>query len=180
MDTFRRCLRDCPPNARVQRYGHEPLDLIWVDTDKSVDPTRKKVRSRLCTREYKTKKPNKIQRALPASHLFSTMAPLEAVKAPLGRAPPRLHTTARELQTCTYHGPGASKTPPKFHERTTKRGKKNENCGGRGKKKSEILGAPAEGGSGGGEVGNTTGLAKTFLKNWPKSNWLKSKKPGLA
>ena len=27
-----------------------PLDLIWVDTDKSVDPTRKKIRSMLCAR----------------------------------------------------------------------------------------------------------------------------------
>ena len=36
--------------------GMKPLDLIWVDTDKSLDPTRKKIRSRLRTREYKTKK----------------------------------------------------------------------------------------------------------------------------
>ena len=34
----------------------KPLDLIWVDTDKSVDPKHKKIRSRLCAREYKTKK----------------------------------------------------------------------------------------------------------------------------
>ena len=51
----------------------KPLDLIWVDTDKSVDPTRKKIRSRLCAREYKTKKQGKIQRAPPASQLFSAM-----------------------------------------------------------------------------------------------------------
>ena len=25
----------------------KPLDSIWVDTDKSVDPTRKKIRSRV-------------------------------------------------------------------------------------------------------------------------------------
>ena len=43
--------------------GFEPLDLIWVDTDKSVDPTRKKIRSRLCARECKTKKLGEIQRA---------------------------------------------------------------------------------------------------------------------
>ena len=36
--------------------GVKPLDLIWVDTDKSVDPTHKKTRSKLCAREYKTKK----------------------------------------------------------------------------------------------------------------------------
>ena len=51
-----------------------------MDTDKSVDPTRKKIRSRLCAREYETKKQGKIQRALPASQLFSAMPPLEAVK----------------------------------------------------------------------------------------------------
>ena len=60
--------------------GMKPLDLIWVDTDKSVDPTCKKIRSRLCAREYKTKKQGQIQRALPASQLFSAMPPLEAVK----------------------------------------------------------------------------------------------------
>ena len=49
----------------------KPLDLIWVDTDKSVDPTHKKNRSRLCAREYKTKKQGKIQRVLPASQFFS-------------------------------------------------------------------------------------------------------------
>ena len=43
------------------------------------DPTRKKIRSRLCAREYKTKKQGKIQRAPPASQLFSAMPPLEAV-----------------------------------------------------------------------------------------------------
>ena len=46
----------------------------------SVDPTRKKIRSRLCAREYKTKKQGKIQRAPPASQLFSAMQPLEVVK----------------------------------------------------------------------------------------------------
>ena len=38
-----------------------------------MDPTHKKIRSRLCAR-------GKIQRALPASQLFSAMPPLEAVK----------------------------------------------------------------------------------------------------
>ena len=50
--------------------GMKPLGLIWVDTDKSVDPTRKKLRSRLCAREYKTKKQSKIQRALPLLNCF--------------------------------------------------------------------------------------------------------------
>ena len=45
-----------------------------------MDPTRKKIRSRLCAREYKTKKQGKIQRALPASQLFSAIPLLEVVK----------------------------------------------------------------------------------------------------
>ena len=68
------------PMQECRDAGIKPLDLIWVDTDKSVDPTRKKIRSRLCAREYTTKKQGKIQRALPASQLFSAMAPFEAVK----------------------------------------------------------------------------------------------------
>ena len=60
--------------------GMRPLDLIWVDTDMFVDPTRKKIRSRLCAREYKTKKQGRIQRALTTSELFSAMPLLEALK----------------------------------------------------------------------------------------------------
>ena len=66
--------------------GMKLLDLIWVDTDKSVDPTRKNIRSRLCATEHKTKKQGKIQRALPASQLFSAMTPLEAVKIAIMRS----------------------------------------------------------------------------------------------
>ena len=68
------------PIQACRDAGMKPLDLIWVDTDKSVDPSHKKIRSRLCAREYKTKKQGKIQRALPTSQLFSAMPPLEAVK----------------------------------------------------------------------------------------------------
>ena len=60
--------------------GMKPLDLISVDTDKSVDPTRKKIRSRLCAREYQTKKQGKIQRTLPTSQLFFATPLLEAVQ----------------------------------------------------------------------------------------------------
>ena len=69
------------PMQECKDAGKKPLDVIWVDTDKSVDPAHKKIRSRLCAKEYKTKNQIKIQRALPASHLFSAMPPLEAVKA---------------------------------------------------------------------------------------------------
>ena len=68
------------PMQECKDAGMKPLDLTWVDTDKSVDPTRKKIRSKLCAREYKTKKQGKIQRSLPASQLFSAMPPLEVVK----------------------------------------------------------------------------------------------------
>ena len=68
------------PMQECRDAGMKPLDPIWVDTDKSVDPTRRTIRSRMCAREYKTKKQGKIQRSLPASQLFSAWPPLEAVK----------------------------------------------------------------------------------------------------
>ena len=68
------------PMQECRDAGTKPLDVIWVDTDKSVDPTHKTIRSRLCAREYKTKKQGNIQRAPPASQWFSAMPPLEAVK----------------------------------------------------------------------------------------------------
>ena len=49
--------------------------------------------------------------------------------------PPGLHTTARELQTCTFEGRGFQ-SHHQFHETTPKRGRKNENSGGSGKKKN--------------------------------------------
>ena len=73
------------PMRECRDAGMKPFDLIWVDTDKSVDPTRKKIRSRLCATEHKTKKQGKIQRALTASQLFSAMTPLEAVKIAIMR-----------------------------------------------------------------------------------------------
>ena len=60
--------------------GKKLLELIWVDTDKAEDPAQKKIRSRLCAREYKTKKQGEIRRALLASQLFSAMPSLGAVK----------------------------------------------------------------------------------------------------
>ena len=48
---------------------------------------------------------------------------------------------SRELQTCTFQAPSASNTT-KIHEGTPKRGRKKENCGGRGKKKSAKFWAP--------------------------------------
>ena len=64
----------------VKRQAKHLLGLIWVDTDKSVDPAHKTIRSRLCARERKTKRQGKIQRASVASQLFSAMPPLQAVQ----------------------------------------------------------------------------------------------------
>ena len=58
---------------------------------------------------------------------------------------PGFHMTARELQTCTFQGSGLQ-TPPKFNEKTPRETQKEQNGGGKGKNKSEILGGPAEGG----------------------------------
>ena len=60
--------------------------------------------------------------------------------------PPGVHTTARELQTRTLEGPGASKTPTKFHEKTPPEREKERTWGREREKKSEILGGAAEGG----------------------------------
>ena len=58
----------------------KPLDLIWVDTDSLWIRHARKF-GRGCVQENtKRRKQGKIQRALPASQLFSAMPPLEAVK----------------------------------------------------------------------------------------------------
>ena len=67
-------------NARVYRFRPGVVETL-VDTDKSVDFTHQNIRSRLCAREYKTKKKGKIQRASPASQILSAVPPQEAVKA---------------------------------------------------------------------------------------------------
>ena len=72
-------VHDIVPIQWCQDAGKK-LNLIWVDTDKSLDPAHKEIRSRLCAREYKTKRQGKIQISLFASQLFSAMPPLEAVK----------------------------------------------------------------------------------------------------
>ena len=58
------------PMQECKDAGMKPLDLIWVDTDKSVDPTCKKIRSRLCAIEYKPKKQGKIQELYPLLSCF--------------------------------------------------------------------------------------------------------------
>ena len=52
--------------------------------------------------------------------------------------PPGFHTTARELQTCTFEGPGLQKHHQNSTKKTKREGKKNKNCGGRGKKRAKF------------------------------------------
>ena len=72
--------KEIVPMQECKDAGLRPLELIWVDTDKYVDPAHKKCRSKLCVKEYKTKKQGQILRILPASQLFSAMPLLEVVK----------------------------------------------------------------------------------------------------
>ena len=67
-------------------------------------------------------------------------------------------------QTCTFQGPHLQKHHQNSNERSSERGRKNENCGGRGEKKSEILGGPAEGRSGA-DPPNTNHNTKQQTKN---------------
>ena len=64
------------------------------------------------------------------------------VWAPAASGPPGLHTTTRELQTCTFEGPGLQKHHQNSTRRPPEREEKNEFCGGRGTKKREIFGPP--------------------------------------
>ena len=52
------------------------------------------------------------------------------------------HTTARELQTCTFHGPGASNTTKIPRKDKKERERRKKIVAGKGKKKREILGPP--------------------------------------
>ena len=69
-------------------------------------------------------------------------------ETPGASGPPGLHMTTRELQKCRFERPGALNTTKIPRKGPTREGEKNKNCGGRGKRKSEILGGPAEGGPG--------------------------------
>ena len=104
-------------------------------------------------------------------------------------------------QTYTFEGPRASKTPPKFHEKTTKRGN-TERTLWQEREKNEILGGPAEGGPGEGGPGRgvlgrgegsgrscfgagvqgrgrfghrlgQSAISQSTKENWPKDTWPK-------
>ena len=52
------------PMQECKDAGMRPLDLIWKDTDKYLDPAHKKCRYKLCAKEYNTKKQGQILRIL--------------------------------------------------------------------------------------------------------------------
>ena len=77
-------------------------------------------------------------------------------------------TTARELQTCTFERHGLQKHHQNSTKRHPQREEKNKSCGGRGKKKSEILGGPAVQGKGGpGKCGPNPTLKPTPTHETP-------------
>ena len=115
------------PMQECQDAGMKPLDLIRVDTDKSVDPACKNIRSRFCAKEYKTMKQGKVQRTLPASQLFSARPPLEAVKVLV----PIMHDVgefveqreAIEVETLRHQQSTFPRNSPEPHlHQTTRRG----------------------------------------------------------
>ena len=91
---------------------------------------------------------------------------VEGPKFRAASGPPGLHTTARELQTCTFQGPSLQNTTQIPREDL----QENENCGGRGQKTAKFWalrrrgGPREEGGSGrGGSGGRRSGGAP---KSW--------------
>ena len=63
------------------------------------------------------------------------------VKPPAAPKPPGLHTTTRELRTCTFQGPGASNTT-KIQRKDPQEMERRMKKAGEEKKKREILGLP--------------------------------------
>ena len=95
-------------------------------------------------------------------------------ETPAALGPPGFHMTTRELQTCKFESPGASKTPPKFNEKTAReRDKKSENGAGKGKKERHF------GRSGGGWGGSKPTTTHTNTNhNTTQQKWIA--KNGLA
>ena len=77
-------------------------------------------------------------------HVWSSRAVACEPRRPGLVGPQGFHTTAREPKRAQFRVP-AFKTPPKFNEKTPRETQKQRNGGGKGKKKSEILGGLAEG-----------------------------------
>ena len=77
-------------------------------------------------------------------HVWSSRAVVCEPRRPGLVGPPGFHTTTREPKRAHLRVPVFKNTTKIQRKRPTREGEKNQNCGGRGKKKSEILGGPAE------------------------------------
>ena len=77
-------------------------------------------------------------------HVWSSQAVVCEPRRPGLVGPPGFHTTAQEPKRANFRVP-AFKNTTKIQREDPQRGKKNEFSGGRGKKKSEILGGPGGG-----------------------------------
>ena len=67
-------------------------------------------------------------------------------EAPGGPEAARVSHDNPRAQTCTFEGPGLHKNHHNSSQKTPRERQKEQKWGGREKKKSEILGGPAEGG----------------------------------
>ena len=114
-------------------------------------------------------------------HVWALGLSCETPAAPPDRAA-GAHTTARELQTCTFERPGASNTTKIPRKRPKEREKRKKTVAGEGKKKREILGPHRSGPHSLGphhdtkNIGQKIGLTKIglakigFGQNWPGQN----------
>ena len=79
-------------------------------------------------------------------HVWSSRAVVCEPRRPGLVGPPGFHTTTREPKRAHMRVTVFKNTTKIQRKRPTREGENNKNCGGKGKKKSEILGGPAEGG----------------------------------
>ena len=86
---------------------------------------------------------------------------------------PGLHTTTRELQTCTFQAP-ALQTPPKFHEKTPREGKKSEFFGPPTLRDPTVRGPTLRGPTMTHTPDPEMDWPKLVKSGWPKRDWPKS------
>ena len=91
-------------------------------------------------------------------------------ETPTALLSPGLHTTTRELQTCTFDSPGASSTTKKPTRKRTLREEKSETGGGETEKRARNFGHPTLRGP------ITSG--PNFQPKWIGQNWIGLVKSG--
>ena len=75
----------------VAKYGISPVDTKWVDTDKAFEGEPMQIRSRMCTREFKSDdRPD----------LYAGTPPLEALKAMISIVPNHKETFFNHAHRC--------------------------------------------------------------------------------